>query len=184
MARIKAEGQAALKGKASLLHGERMAPATFGGWEKAQLARKTLTKLQAQRAVGHSMFKAPPPNVIIIPMNYMNHFLRLWCPHSLMRTIAPANPQNQRQDVVMVHMEAASQQAEVRPTGQPALLPRFCHSLSISCQTFIILHTAIWHLQSHYLEEQNPKFIHTKCPAVNCTENLKTAWNFGKPEAL
>lgn len=128
MVGIKAEGQAALKGKASLLHGEWTAPATFGGWEKTQLARKTLTKLQAQRAVSHSTFKAPPPNVIIIPMNYMNHFLRLRCPHSLMGTIAPTNPQNQRRDAVTVHVEAASQQAEVRPTGttcSPPSIPPF-----------------------------------------------------------
>lgn len=46
----------------------------------------------------------------------MNHFLRPWCPHSPRGTIARANPQSQRQDVVTVHVEASSQANEGRAT--------------------------------------------------------------------
>lgn len=120
----------------------------------------------------------------------MNHFSRPWCPHGLRGTITQANPQNPRRDAVTVHVEAASQQAEVRPTGMtcspPSIPPIPLYQLPNTCK---VLHTAIQHLQSHqarswYPKDRETKFMYTNCPTVNCAEHLKVASNFEKPEAL
>lgn len=120
----------------------------------------------------------------------MNRFFRLRCPHGLRGTVAQANPQNQRRDAVTVHVEAASQQAEVRPMGMtcspPSIPPLPLYQLP---NTYIVLHTAIRHLQSHwapslYPKDWETKFVYTNCPTVNCAEHLRVASNFEKPEAL
>lgn len=119
----------------------------------------------------------------------MNHFVRPWCPQSLRGTITQANPQNQRRDAVTVHVEAASQQAEVRPTGTtcspPSIPPLPLYQLP---NTYSITHCHSAFTEplgtSLYLKDRETKFTYTKSPPVNCTEHLKAALNFGKPEAL